>query len=333
MGQITLKSVYKGTPKAPTILQSEQKYKAILHGSIGHAVYIDKGADWVIVDGFEARCAAIDGIKSNANFTVIRNCWIHHNCENGIGAFSVEGGVYERNLVEFNGTHIQFTHGLYVYGKSLIIRQNIVRFNASHGMSLYPNVSESLVENNLVYGNNRSGILMYCPEGGGNNKIINNTIVDNGFGIYMNDSKGEVVANNIISGNTRWQYWVKNPVIELLNTEMKDVIFENNLIYPKVIVPGPNNIFLDPQFTNPEKGNFFLKSDSPAIKKGSLKYAPQQDFWNRPRPKDAPPDLGCFPYNEIVSKESYRKNWYYDWPFFFNEQTGPLPDLWAVPNN
>ena len=331
-GQINLKSEYKGAPQNPTVLKSEQKDKAILHGSAGHNLYILEGADWVIIDGFEVRCAAIDGLKTNANYTVFRNCWVHHNCEVGIAAFGVQNVVIERNLVEFNGSHIQFTHGIYANSQNITIRENIVRFNASHGIHLYPNVSESLVENNLVYGNTRSGVLIYCLPGGSNNKIINNTIVDNGYGIYIKDGKGEVIVNNIISGNTRWRYGVSNSAIDLTNTDIKNIKIENNLIYPKAALSDANNIYVDPQFINPEKGVFFLRLDSPAIKKGSLKYMTKCDFWGRKRPDNIQPDIGCFSYDGILLKEEYRKNWYYGWPFFFNEGTGPLPDLWADTN-
>ncbi len=331
-GQINLKSEYKGAPQNPTVLKSEEKYKAILHGSTGHNLYVLEGADWVIIDGFEVRCAAIDGLKTNANYTVFRNCWVHHNCEVGVGAFGVQNVVIERNLIEFNGSHIKYTHGIYAHSQSITIRENIVRYNASHGILLAPAAVNCLVENNLSYGNTRSGVLIYCLPGGGQNRIIHNTIVDNGFAISIKDGKGEIIANNIISGNTRWRYGVSNSAIHLKSTDIKDLKIENNLIYPKTALPDANNIYVDPQFVKPEMGMFFLKATSPAIKKGNDKYNTERDFWGRQRPKDICPDLGCFPYNEAVLKEEYTKFWHNGWPFFFNEGTGPMPDLWADPN-
>jgi hypothetical protein len=76
---------------------------------------------------------------------------------------------------------------------------------------------------------------------------------------------------------------------------------------------------------------FYLKKGSPAIGKGSTKYAPEKDFFNRKRPVDKPPDLGCFPYESALLLPEARKDWYYQWPFLFKGQSETMPDLWKLP--
>ncbi len=71
--QITLYPQHAGTPQRPTVLKSQYKYKAVLHGSPYHNLYVLKGCDWVIIDGFDCS-GAKTGMKSNADYTVIRNC-------------------------------------------------------------------------------------------------------------------------------------------------------------------------------------------------------------------------------------------------------------------
>ncbi|MHC4951533.1 MAG: hypothetical protein ACYTEU_11200, partial [Planctomycetota bacterium] len=71
------------------MLKSKEKYKAVLHGSVSHGIFIKEKTPWVIIDSFEISGARISGIKSLADFTVIRNCFLHNNIFNGIEAHSV----------------------------------------------------------------------------------------------------------------------------------------------------------------------------------------------------------------------------------------------------
>lgn len=330
-GQLTLKPEHRGTPQHPTVLKSQEKYKAILHGSPNYGIYVHKGADWVIVDGFEVRSAGNDGILSDGDYNVIRNCWIRHNLGQGIISHNVTGSVYERNLIEFNGSNIQFDHGLYAGGEKLVLRQNLIRFNSSHGIHMYPSARNCIIENNLVYGNTRSGILVWCPEGGGQNRILQNTVVENGYGLDFKNGKGEVVANNIIAQNTGWSHSISNHALTLRNTKAEDLHMHHNLVFPRIEMSDPNTIYSDPQFHNPRQGVFYLKSASPALKKGSTKWVPQDDFWGRKRVQTLPPDLGCFPYDQSLLEKDYSQGWYYEWPFrcsFIKEE--PI-DLWKRP--
>ena len=80
----------------------------------------------------------------------------------------------------------------------LTIRRNVVRHNAAFGLHLYSALSASLVANNVCYGNRASGIIVSCPEGGGRNRILGNTVVDNGHGLTIWRGKGEIVVNNLV---------------------------------------------------------------------------------------------------------------------------------------
>jgi len=84
-------------------------------------------------------------------------------------------------------------------------------------------------------------------------------------------------------------------------------------------------------FLDAKKGVFYLKKGSPAIGKGSRKYAPKTDFFNRKLPPDKAPDLGCFPYDPSLLLPRARKSWYYQWPFLFKGHSGTIPDLWKLP--
>lgn len=167
-GPIQIAKQFAGTRERPTVIQSEVKWKVVIMGAEYHVISNSDGCDWVTIDGFEVMGGRYDGVKLNGDHNVVRNCWVHNNKSMGIAMHNQKGGVIENNLIEFNGSHIQFEHGVYTDGDGLTVRGNIVRHNASYGLHLYPSIKNSQIENNLVYGQvRRRGIIVACPAGGG----------------------------------------------------------------------------------------------------------------------------------------------------------------------
>jgi len=333
--QITLSAEHSGSPQKPTVLKSQYKYRAVLHGSAFHNIYVHKNCKWVIIDGFESSGARYSGIKSDADFTVIRNCRIHNNALQGVEAHNVSGTVIENSIIEYNGEHLQLSHGIYADGNNLTIRNNIIRFNSGWGLHLYPQVANSRIENNLIYGNNRWGIGLYSKPGVGSNRIVNNTIVQNGSGVALKNAHHEIIVNNIIVNNTGWEFEKAWPIQNLDGDSLRtrDVIIDHNLSLPRFIGAGPHGISRDPLFLDAKKGVFYLRTGSPAIARGSKKYAPEKDFFGRELPEDKTPDLGCFPYDPSLLSPKARKDWYYQWPFIFKGHSETMPDLWKPPES
>jgi parallel beta-helix repeat protein len=276
----------------------------------------------VVIDGFEVMGARYDGIKLNGDHNVARNCWVHNNKAMGVAMHNKKYGIIENNLIEFNGNHIQFDHGVYADGEGLTIHSNIVRHNASYGLHLYPSIKNSVISNNLVYGQVRKrGIIVACPDGGGKNVIVNNTIVENdAISIWNGD--GEVIVNNIlVSENQLFSF----------NNDTKNLLIDYNLCLPQSELQGSHGISGDPVFVEPRRGVFWLRENSPAIGKGSLQHAPTMDFWGRPRPKDKAPDLGAFEFVPALATEEARAGWDYGWTYHRHGQSKGLPDFWTPP--
>lgn len=327
--QITLTPKHAGTAQKPTVLKSQHKYEAVLHGSAVYNIYVKAGCNWVIIDGFESSGARYTGIKSDADYTVIRNCRIHNNALQGIEAHGVRGTVIENNLVEYNGEHVQFCHGIYADGENLTIRNNIIRYNSGWGLHLYPAIANSQIENNLIHANERWGIALYSKPKIGSNRIVNNTIVLNGNGIAVRNGRDEIIANNIIVDNTNWRFEKAEPIKILDGYSNKSrITIDYNLCLPRLRGAGPHGLSADPKFLDPKKGTFHLQKGSPAIAKGSAKSAPKRDFFNRPRPEGKAPDLGCFAYDPALLLPEAREDWYYQWPFLFKGKAKTMPDLW-----
>jgi parallel beta-helix repeat protein len=329
--QITLSPQYAGTAQNPTVLKSQHKHKAVLHGSTFHNIYVRAGCTWVIIDGFESSGAKYTGIKTDADNTVIRNCRIHNNALNGIEAHDVHGVVIENNVVEYNGAHPQFSHGIYADGTGLTIRNNIIRFNSGWGLHLYPEIANSKIENNLIHGNSRWGIGLYSKPTVGSNQIVNNTIVLNGSGVVVSNAHNEIIANNIVVDNINWKFEKTEP-IQAPGGNLSKITIDYNLLRPPSSGAGPHAITADPMFLDAAKGTFYLREGSLAIGKGSREYAPERDFFGRPLAEGKAPDLGCFPYDPALLSPGARRDWYRQWPFLFRTRPDDtLPDFWKLP--
>jgi parallel beta-helix repeat protein len=324
-GPVQIARAYAGTAERPTVIRSEVKWGAVIIGSPHHVISNGGGCDWLVIDGFEAMGGRYDGIKMNGDNNTVRNCWVHSNKAMGIAMHNRTGGFIENNLIEFNGSHVQFDHGIYASGERLIVRGNIIRHNASFGLHLYPSIKDSLLENNLVHGHVRGrGIILSCPEGGGKNRVLNNTVVESSSPLTIWRGNGEVVANNIFIADRGEAVSIDNRTSE--------VLFDHNFVAPGSHAQGKHGLTGDPRFVDSSRGVFWLRANSPAIGKGSVEHASARDFWGRSRPKDRKPDLGAFPYVPELEKAEVRADWDHGWAYHrHGQKTNVLPDLWNLP--
>jgi hypothetical protein len=177
-GPIIIKKEWVGTQASPTVIRADVKWQALISGSTSHCIYTESGCNWVVIDGLRCQGARIDGIKLTGEHSVVRNCWVHSAGSQGIASYGCRGNILERNLVEFNGIHPNFHHGIYADGEDLVVRYNIVRHNSGYGLHLYPKLKNTLVVGNLVYGHaNCPAVVIASPPDGGHNRILNNTFV------------------------------------------------------------------------------------------------------------------------------------------------------------
>ncbi|MBI2929916.1 MAG: right-handed parallel beta-helix repeat-containing protein [Verrucomicrobia bacterium] len=321
-GPIQIAKRFAGTKAAPTVIKSEVKWKAIIIGAPYHVISNDDDCHWVTVDGFKVQGARYDGIKMNGDHNVVRNCWVHNNQAMGVAMHNKRGGVIENNLIEFNGSHVQYDHGVYADGEGLVICGNVVRHNASYGLHLYPSIKNSVIANNVVHGQvRRRGIIVACPKGGGRNRIVNNTVADDQpLTIWNGD--GEVVANNILVA--------RDDEALALGEQTQNTLVDYNLCLPKSDRNDSHGVTGDPMFVDANKGLFWLRPESPARGKGSLEHAPDTDFWGRARPKDRPPDLGALPFVPELARPEARQRFENGWAYFRHGSGGTMPDFWTL---
>lgn len=333
-------SKYAGTEEAPTVLRSERKWQAAVTGyALGLSACIGNATTdcpWVTVDGFEAYGAHGSGIRLFGVGSTVRNCWSHSNTMDGIGLYDEAASRcrIENNLIERNGVHPQFHHGIYARGTGLTVRGNVVRHNAGHGIQLCPVIKDSLIAYNLVHGHWKHALICGYDSGSGGNRILQNTLVGEKLGaLRMRNSVDNLVGNNILTADG------VDP-ITLEDSSMKAVC---NLCWPTSQQPSQHTINADPKFLEPARGLYWLREGSPAIGAGSVAFAlmangsvaaeTPSDFWGRPL--IPPPDLGALGFYKELLDPAWRGRWYMGWAYGYppnQEGYDRMPDLWALPD-
>jgi hypothetical protein len=82
------------------------------------------------------------------------------------------------------------TQRIFLAGLLLLCTSGAARaetyYIAGFGLHLYDSLSNSVIENNLVYGQSKlPAVIVSCPAEGGHNRIVNNTFVGNGAAIVV----------------------------------------------------------------------------------------------------------------------------------------------------
>lgn len=318
-----------GTAGQPTVIQSAAVHKAVLYGSPLYGITTDSGCDWLVIDGFEVAGARLDGINLNGDHCVVKNCWVHHNAGDGISAVGRLGSTLTRNLVEFNGSHPLLHYGVNADGAGLTITDNIIRHNSAYGLFLSPALATSQVENNLIYGQAaQAGLFVSCPGGGGQNKIINNTLDGNAAGgIWLAGGNGEIVENNVVTetGSTFGAYFADGATV---NTTP-----DYNLCLPaQPSFSGTHGLSADPLYVDSAVGAYWLSTGSPAAGAADGTQLPAADFWGR---TPVGHDLGAFAYSAFLTTPAARSAWYQGYAYSFTPLAvgEGLPDLWASPGS
>lgn len=320
----------------PTFLISQEKWKAVVDYAPSpyvHGINSGGNSHALTIDGFEVRGAPYDGIKVEADYCTVKNCWIHHNSGQGIAIHSRKYATIESNLVENNGNHIQYCHGVYAGGQGYLVRNNIIRHNGAYGLHLYNDTWDSRVEGNLIYGHNRPGIYVNSAAGLGNNDIINNTSAFNSIGIYLTGGTYGTVANNLLYENTTHAYVASS----VFNT----MLWTNNLLWaptkwgstdtPMYLVNTASyTTCATPLFADHTKGVYWLgTTSSPAIGAGATAYTPTRDFWGAAYTGTS--YIGAFPYVASLADPNYRATWNGGYAYNYMPSGIPqVPDFWTI---
>jgi len=204
-----------------------------------------------------------------------------------IGLNKIEKNSTE--TVSFDGSGIDFIHNNDQVAAT--IANNWLSGNSGGKGTIYSLVSKNTnIVNNIITENPDAGIYTFSSLA--TITITNNTIVQNDAdGIVLNDADLALV-NNIVASNAGYG-------VHLANASDEPVLLSNNDVWGNT--SGSSNktslsFFLskDPQFVDPDNGNYQLMPDSPCIDSGSSEHAPKNDYAMVKRPQGDGVDIGAY---------------------------------------
>jgi hypothetical protein len=328
-----------------------------------------EGADFVTVEGFYVHDMPRAGLRSvNNDGVILRENVTDHNTMWGVLTGWSENIIVENNVA----SQSQVEHGIYISNSAdgAVIRNNVVwgnrasgiQFNADrylpgdgvHSRNLvegnvvfengrgggaalnFDGFQDSVVQNNLLYNNHATGIVLYvgfAADSSTNNLVTNNTVVmaeDARWTLLMTDgSSGNVVTNNILLN--------KNPNRGSMTVEHNSLpaLSDHNIVQDLFQMDGYNGSFaswqsfsggmdshsivvnqadppgeLDSLFVNPAANDYHLKTGSAAIDAGDPTDAPATDIFGHARPMGAGVDVGAHEYSELVPAVNVQFEWH-----------------------
>ncbi|SPD73364.1 exported hypothetical protein [uncultured Desulfobacterium sp.] len=203
--------------------------------------------------------------------------------------------------------------GIYGYTSSLTMTNSTITGNtATNGGGIYGDTNLSATITNCIitgntatndgggiYANNPSTTITNCT-------ISRNTANNQGGGVLLNSTPSFTVKNTILWGNESTVLWVDSSEIYFVgNCFCSTTYCDINSIWGEDYSSG--NIRLDPQFVDPENGDFRLQMTSPCIDAGdnSVLTSISTDFEGDDRPvnggKSSTVDIGADEFSWLVS--------------------------------
>ncbi len=228
-----------------------------------------------------------------------------------------DGTILRGNHIWGSGTAgIHFNGDLSIGGdgiiSGLVVEENVIHDNGQNGLNM-DGVQDSLIQNNLIYGNVSNGLRAYAIDGAEGPQglvIVNNTFhVPAGAGWCVRiteDLGGSVVFNNILMNdgnngsialdNTAGFASANNAVVDTFTPDRDDSYLSlsewQGLGYDAgSFLTTPSALFVDAA-----AGDYTLLGGGPAVDAGittfSSQSAPTTDLTGAPR--DISPDVGAY---------------------------------------
>jgi hypothetical protein len=262
-----------------------------------------------------------------ASNVTVRNCWITQTGKtwpvsegaSGVQVYPGLNVLYERNLLEWNGTNnTSFNHGIYGGGTNGIYRFNVCRYNGGLGINVDGHIPTG-DKNNSIYGN-----LCYGNWGGGSQhdqiEVYNDQAVTPSSGLWTNYVYNNTMYSSDFSGNAGtagiWCqdgsiYLTNNLIISTGGGIMRFSSFTADKIWgdydlgpqafafgagPHDVVSGGNN------FANRINGLYWLVLTAPARSAALAGVHGPTDFFGSPISSVS--DIGAFQYNAAYAADT-----------------------------
>ena len=195
------------------------------------------------------------------------------------GVFVGDGSTRTRivsNWIHANGRNDFLDHGIYVENADrTLIANNVISSNVGYGVQLYPNADDSVVTQNTIVQNGRSGVIVGGEDTTSDRNIVVNNIVgfngEQGIRTFWDGpvGRGNVASTNLVFGNP------------------EGVVVGDGLAVTGTLTEHPG-------FVDAPGGDYRLSPDSPAIDRANGSRTMPFDRDGRRRPQGTGPDLGAY---------------------------------------
>jgi parallel beta-helix repeat protein len=183
--------------------------------------------------------------------------------------------------------HTQGQKQLPKYTASTLVENNVVFDNGGRGIHVFQS-DNVMVRNNTAFKNLKSSNLHGTTNGELSAFFSSNIRFYNNIAYATNNSKKTIV--NDYSSNNIWDYNVSyNGVIFFGSGKSNGTLGKHNLI-------NVSPMFINPS-TSPDKANFRLRANSPAINAGTSANAAFIDLTGKIRPAGSKHDIGAYEMN------------------------------------
>jgi parallel beta-helix repeat protein len=293
-----------GTANARIAFVSLKQWAAKIKTTNDNVPWTTK-ADYIDIIGFDISSdGARDGLLNWGSFTRTIGNRIHDipsTCDDhgGSGMTDTNYNSHDNDIignVVFNigDTYPKmcpFVHAIYHSNARGHIVNNIAYNNAGCGINLWHAATDTIVSNNLVFGNKEHGISIGTDpkdndgDDGDHFIVTNNISINNGI-LGMRERKGvgshNQFSHNIVYGNGRVAFgdesyeWPSTVDTKDVDTITREVMFAS--------------------FKDDGAGDYHLQANSSAIDAGIALGAPSTDFDGNPRPEGKGYDIGPFEY-------------------------------------
>lgn len=211
-----------GSAGHPATIKSTVKWGAVVANinTVGINAPNGYNLSYIVIDGFRVHGCTYDGVGPG-NHSVVRNCWIHDNQQNGVNSTNVvcHDNLFEDNLIEYNGvdtvSYPTHYHNIYISGVNNICRNNVIRY-CHDGADL------------IVYTGN-------VGEANTNNQVYNNLVVGGTGATHVNYTASfwnATVDGSTNGGSPGTNYVFDNTFIGSCLAEYGTLYFANNVVVP-----------------------------------------------------------------------------------------------------
>ncbi|WP_051933640.1 right-handed parallel beta-helix repeat-containing protein [Massilia sp. BSC265] len=295
-----VKSMKSGTAVAPIRYVSTVKWGAKIIGGGTEAVWENHG-EHVEIAGFDVSGSGRNGILNYGSWVRVINNHVHDLAVAGGCSGNGGGGIvftnYQASDGEISGNLVHDigvpgacagVQGIYYSNLRGKIYNNIVYRASAWGIHLWHAANKVVVANNTVFANGSSvlggGIVVGTGDAPGNvvmteTKVINNIVVHNpraSIRQYCYTGESCIGADNLVAHN---------------------VVFQNGRKIEMLVGKDIGTITQDPLFVDfriDGKGDYRLRSSSPARKRGLASLAPPTDMEGISRPRAPAVDIGAY---------------------------------------